>query len=370
MKEKRMRMNDRLAVTLGLCLLLAAGLYALLWPHAEFSDAERRYLSASPSAPSLTEWKTDRETESYLSDRVPFRPALVAADACVQVATLRRTLLETWPVAGAFLEQPVSGTAEDVRKRLSQFEALADKTGVPWQVVVPRTHGWLLKDRMNGLLKARYEEENAIYEALAENAHFVDALPAGTDAEEAYYRTDHHWTLAGAWKAYEACCAADGLPVHPLSDFTLTEYPGFFGTTLSRSGLPAFSGDTLLCAEPGGEVAMTLEDGTRYDHLIFPEQTETYDGYAVYLNGNHGILEITNPEAPGGTLLVYKDSYANCLLPLLAADYSRIVAVDVRYCRRPFSEFAENAGEVDKILFVYSADSLLNDTSVAGMAGK
>ena len=371
MKGKRFCLSDRAAVFLGLGLLLAAGLFALLWPHTEFSDAERRYLSASPSVPSLTAWKTDKEVESYLSDRVPFRPVLVGLDSCVQVATGRRTLLETWPVAGAFLEQPVKGTADKTARRLEQFGALAEKTGATWQVVVPRSHGYLLKDRMNGLLKTQYETEDTIYEVLEADDHFIDALPAGTDAEETYYRTDHHWTLAGAWLAYKACCEADGLPVIPLEDFELSSFDGFYGTTRSRSGLPALRGDTLECAEPAGTVTMTvLDDGTVYDHLIFPEQAETYDGYAVYLNGNHGMIEIVNPDAPGGTLLIYKDSFANCLLPLLAADYSRIVAVDARYYAGTFSQAAEAAGKVDKVLFVYSPDSLVNDTSVAGKAGR
>ena len=87
MKEKRLRLSDRWSVLLALGILLAAGCYALLWPHAEFSDAERRLLSAAPSAPSLTAWTTDRETESWLSDRIPFRPVLVGLDSCVQVAT-------------------------------------------------------------------------------------------------------------------------------------------------------------------------------------------------------------------------------------------------------------------------------------------
>ena len=115
---------------------------------------------------------------------------------------------------------------------------------------------------------------------------------------------------------------------------------------------------------------MTLESGETYDHLVFPERAQTYDGYAVYLDGNHGLLEITNPEAPGGTLLVFKDSFANCLLPLLAADFQRIVAVDARYYSGSFSEAAAAAGEVDAVLFVYSPDSLVNDTAVAGKAGK
>ena len=280
------------------------------------------------------------------------------------------TLLETWPVAGAFLEQPVEGSAKTVERRLQQFGKLAESLDAPWQVIVPRTHGWLLRGRMNGLLRMQYETEDEIYGALEADGHFLDVLPAGTNPEEVYYRTDHHWNLEGAYRAYEAACRSDGLPVLSPDDFERSRFTGFYGTTRSRSGLPAFSGDVLDCAEPAGNIRMTLEDGETSDHLIFPEQAETYDGYAVYLNGNHGMAEIMNPDAPGGTLLVYKDSFANCLLPLLAADYSRIVAVDARYYAGSFSEAAASAGKVDKVLFVYSPDSLVNDTAVAGKAGR
>ena len=370
MKEKRFGLSDRAAVFLALGLLLAAGLYALLWPHGDFSDAERRYLSEAPSVPSLTAWKTDRETESWLSDRIPFRSVLVGLDACAEVLTGRRTLLETWPVAGSFLEQPVQGSAKTTERRLQQFGTLAENLGVSWQVIVPRTHGWLLRGKMNGLLQMQYEAEQEIYGTLEKDPHFIDALPEGTDPGKVYYRTDHHWNLEGAYLAYKAACEADSLPVYPLEDYAVSRFEGFYGTTRSRSGLPAFGGDVLECAEPKEGIRMTLETGESFDHLIFPERAETYDGYAVYLDGNHGMLEIVHPDAPGGTLLVYKDSFANCLLPLLAADYRRIVAVDARYYAGSFSEAAAAAGEVDKVLFVYSPDSLVNDTAVAGKAGR
>ena len=370
MKEKRFGLSDRTAVLLALGLLLAAGLFAMLWLHSDFSDAERRYLSPAPSAPSLTSWKTDKETESWLSDRVPFRNVLVGMDASAAVLTGRRTTLEAWPVAGVFLEQPVTGSAKTVARRLEQFGKLADSLNAPWQIVVPRTHGWLLRGKMNGLLRMQYEAEGKIYEVLEADSHFLDVLPDGTNPEEVYYRTDHHWNLEGAARAYAAVCRADGLPVYSLEEFSVSRYDGFYGTTRSRSGLPAFRGDVLECAEPKSGVRMILEDGQTYDRLIFPERAETYDGYAVYLDGNHGMLEIINENVPGGTLLVYKDSFANCLLPLLAADYRRIVAVDARYYAGSFSEAAAAAGEVDKVLFIYSPDSLVNDTSVAGKAGR
>ena len=181
MKEKRLRLSDRMTVILALGILLAAGLYALLWPHPDFSDAERRNLSAAPSAPSLTAWTTDKETESWLSDRVPFRSVLVGIDSGAEVLTGRRTLLETWPVAGAFLEQPVAGSAKTVERRLQQFGKLAESLDAPWQVIVPRSHGWLLRGRMNGLLRMQYETEGEIYRALEADGHFLDVLPDGTD---------------------------------------------------------------------------------------------------------------------------------------------------------------------------------------------
>ena len=86
---------------------------------------------------------------------------------------------------------------------------------------------------------------------------------------------------------------------------------------------------------------------------------------AVYTNGNHGLTEILNPNAPEGTLMVFKDSFANCLLPLLSAHYSRIVAMDARYYGGNFSDAIGAAGVVDQVLYLYSLDSLINDTVVA-----
>ena len=146
---------------------------------------------------------------------------------------------------------------------------------------------------MNSLLQNLYDQESRIYDFLASDARFLDVLPDGTDAAEVYYRTDHHWTLQGAWLAYAACCRADGLPVYSLDEFNRSSFPGFFGTTRSRSGLPAFRGDMLECAEPKDPVILTA-DGETFDHLIFPGRAETYDGYAVYLDGNHGMTEILN----------------------------------------------------------------------------
>jgi len=370
MKKHSFRLPDGLAVALGLGLLLAAGLFAAFWPQGDFSDFERRYLASAPAAPSLANWKSDKEIESYLSDRVPFRRVMVGIDATANVVTGRRTQLETWPVAGAFLEKPVEGTVDGLNRRLTQLDEVARKANAPWKLIVPTGHGYLLRDEMNALLQPLYEAEKPLYEALVNSAGYVP-LGENFSAATAYYATDHHWSLEGVYAAYTGYCESLGIAPLALDTFEITTFPGFYGTTYSRSGYPFAQADTLACAQPATGVHLTiLDNGSEYDSLIFPEHAETYDGYAVYLGGNHGLLEITNEAAPQGTLLVFKDSFANSLLPLLSAHYSRIVAMDARYYGGNFSDAIAAAGQVNQVLYVYSLDSLLNDTMVARKVGR
>ena len=187
------------------------------------------------------------------------------------------------------------------------------------------------------------------------------------DPDTMYYRTDHHWTLQGAYQAYLALSEPLGYEPEPLESFRLTSYTGFRGTTLSRSGLPPLWEDTLDCAEPESPVTLTMidrEGESVSDRLIFPDAASTWDGYAVYMNGNHGTLVIERQDAPEGTLIVYKDSMANCLLPLLSRHFRCIIAVDARYDQGVFSDALERSDDTKAILCVYSLESLAADAEI------
>lgn len=372
MQEKKRKIPDSVAVIAGLAVLLAAGLWAVLSPGGTFSGWERRYLADRPAAPDLARWETDKAVEGFLTDHVPGRQALVAVDSAAQLLTGRGSRLNAWYVAGAVVERPVPSDERAVAGKLRRFDTLAKKAGVPWALVTPKTHGWLIRDRMTPLTAAQYGTEAETYAALAQNEHYVP-MPEAFDADpdSMYYRTDHHWTLDGAYQAYIALGARLGYEPLPMEAFRVTEYPGFMGTTLSRSGLPPVLSDTLVCAEPDSPVLLTMidRDGeTQAQRLIFPEEAASWDGYAVYLQGNHGTLIIERPDAPEGTLIVYKDSFANCLLPLLSAHYRRIIAVDARYDGGLFSDALARADDVKAILCVYSLESLVEDDEITKKA--
>ncbi len=367
MEKQKKRLPDSLVVICGLLVLLALGVAALIARGGEFSEWERRYLADRPAA-SLENWKTDKDTETFLTDHIPGRQTLVALDSSGQFLAGRNTQLGAWYASGAIVEQPVQAATGEIEKKLRRFGKIADQAGVPWLLISPRTHGYLTREKMIPVMARAYDQEEEDYAYLESSPNMVTMPEAfNADPDAMYYRTDHHWTLEGAYQAYLALAGRLGYEALPLESFRLTEYAGFRGTTLSRSGLPALWEDTLACAEPDSAVVMTAVDreGEQvYDRLIFPENATGWDGYAVYLNGNHGTLIIERGDAPEGTLIVYKDSMANCLLPLLSRHFRRIIAMDARYDSGVFSDALARSDDTKAILFVYDLDSLVNDTEI------
>jgi hypothetical protein len=86
--------------------------------------------------------------------------------------------------------------------------------------------------------------------------------------------------------------------------------------------------------------------------------------YPVFLDGNHALVKISNPDAEGGKLLVIKDSYAHALVPFLSENYSEIVMVDMRYYKESLSELCVSEG-IDDALVLYSISNFCTDTGVA-----
>ncbi|MGX8699092.1 MAG: DHHW family protein, partial [bacterium] len=178
------------------------------------------------------------------------------------------------------------------------------------------------------------------------------------------YRTDHHLTAWGAYTLY-TCWSPNP---RPASAYTVRSFEGFCGTTWSSSGYWLVPPDTLEVWDDGGDYTVTIResgsDTVTHAGLFFEEHLAALDAYPVYLDGNHPLTVIENAAAPGGTLLVVKDSYAHAFATLAAGDYRRIVLVDLRYYRAPVSALAERY-EATELLFLYGLDNLLTDTNSA-----
>ena len=110
--------------------------------------------------------------------------------------------------------------------------------------------------------------------------------------------------------------------------------------------------------------------------LVYDAETETnipvYNGeklsgndlYEVYLSGAKSLLKIENPKgASDKKLIIFRDSFASSLAPLLISGYREITLVDIRYISPKILErFIDFSGR--DMLFLYSTGVLNNSVTI------
>lgn len=221
---------------------------------------------------------------------------------------------------------------------------------------------------------ARIDDAEAQIAASGVSILDIRSTLAAHSAEYLYYRTDHHWTADGAYYAYAAYCAQQGLT--PLDRSTLTAHtvPDFYGTHYSASRYWRAEPDTITWYDfdstltvykvTAADAAEPVQTTGLYDESKFAVR----DKYAAFLYGNNGYSRLTGSGT--GSVLVVKDSFANSMVPYLTANYATVDVVDLRdYGFGLDALIAKN--DYDSILVLYSYASFKSDTNLykAGIAG-
>ena len=220
------------------------------------------------------------------------------------------------------------------------------------------------------------QAEKDILAGMGQNIKTVplhDALNAHR-TEYIYFRTDHHWTSLGAYYAYQQLCGALSLtPFDPAAHTALTA-ENFYGTHYSKARTWNAVPDTITYYDlPNALTIYTVtapgqpaegETTGLYD----TDKLSVYDKYAMFLHGNNGLSRVQGNGS--GRILVIKDSYANCFVPYLTANYADIDVVDFRNYNFGLDQLiADN--DYDQILVLYSFDSFKSDPYLyrAGVKG-
>ena len=89
------------------------------------------------------------------------------------------------------------------------------------------------------------------------------------------------------------------------------------------------------------------------------------DPYEMFLGGARSIIRITNPNAAKERrLIVFRDSFGSSIAPLLAAGYSEITLVDIRYIAPSALGRLIDFAKADDALFLYSASVINNSETI------
>lgn len=352
-------------LVISVWLLLAA--FAWFSPSNAVSQAERRNLAQFPdlSAQNLLNGSFMTKFEEYALDQFPLRDSFRQVKSLFHYNVLGQKDNNGIYLADGYaakLEYPLNEAS--VNQAANKFNRiyntyLAESDCQVFFSVAP-DKGYYLAEP-NGYPVLDYQKMFDILKSSLPWAEFIDL----TDclSIENYYRTDTHWRQETLIHAAEKLGGTMDLTI-PDFDQTRIAQP-FYGVYYGQAALPMQSEPMYILTND------LLDSCTVYNHetgnttsVYDMSKLESRDLYDIYLSGAVSLLTVTNPNAETDReLIIFRDSFASSLVPLLLQDYKTVTLIDTRYVSSAYLEQVLSFENQD-VLFLYSTLILNNSSSL------
>lgn len=212
----------------------------------------------------------------------------------------------------------------------------------------------------NNHLKLDYDKMKQIMQNNLKDLQYIDIFQdLGLDS---YYYTDSHWKQEKLQNVAKTIAQNMNFNISEnYNEQKITTFKGVYAGQLpintKEDEIRILINNTIGYANVYNYE--TKEQGEIYNF----KKLNGYDKYDIYLSGATPLIEISNSNnKENKTLIIFRDSYASSLAPLLTEGYSKITLVDTRYISpKILNEYVdfENAD----ILFLYS--TLVINSSMA-----
>lgn len=346
----------------------------LLWKDQDFSESENRKLAQFPkiTVSSITDGSFLKGLSDYVADQFPMRDMWISLNLWMNQTLGQQEASGVYLCADDYLMQaPAAPNEAQLERNLNAISGFAASHGSLNTVmaIVPNAvtiHEDLLPEN------APVRDQAADLEHIRSNVSGVTFLDVTNRLlehkdEQLYYRTDHHWTSLGAYYAFREIAPALGIEAPVLANYTIhTVSNSFEGTLSSKSGSHGVR-DTVQVMQAFTDIQYYVTysgDQSGICSMYDRDALNTKDHYTVFFGGNYGRVDITTTADTGRTLLVFKDSYANCFMQYLYPYFDHITMIDPRYYYDNVENVIKSEAVTD-VLYLYNLDTFLGDSSLA-----
>ena len=366
---------------------------SLIIKDREFSPNENRYLAETPelSWDNILSGKFQDGLEDYLRDQVCFRDGWITVKTGIQKAC------GDTDIGGAYVgkdgydfekitpedvdEKQVDRNIKAVEDYFMMASETIDKQKLSF-LLVP-TSGLVMQEKLpkNARLFDQAKYIDQVQKAM-KDYNFVDVRDTLMDHndEYIYYKTDHHWTSAGACLAYDVWSertggeaeTEDGLVKNVVSDkFRGSLYSKILDADSAYDEIWTY-GLQKDDAFGSTDCTVTIDEKQQLDSIYDDEMLQKKDKYAYFLSGNYGQVHIQNQKAAskakGKNILIIKDSFANSFVPFVTQDYENIYMVDLRYYNGDMKSYLQEHNITD-VLVLYNISNFISDRNLHKLTG-
>ncbi|MCM1989813.1 DHHW family protein [Oceanirhabdus seepicola] len=368
------RTSNRFITFMCSIFMIIGLLFHIIIPDRKFSELENRNLSAFPkfSLKTLFSGKFTEKFDEYIQDQFPFRDFWVGIKSDTERASLKIDNNNVYFGKDDFLLEKFKKPGENLDKNIDSINTFKNYIGdIPINFLLVPNSVKIYEDKLpkyaiNYDQKILMEYVNSMIKNEINFINPMDYLLENKD-QYLYFKTDHHWTMLGAYYGYKSFMESKGLEPINLEDFeikTLTD--NFYGTLFSKANNTHIAPDEIITFYHNAfeDIEITFNNKTEtYDNFYFNENLDKKDKYTVFLNGNNPLLKITTNKKNNKKIMLIKDSYAHCFIPFLSAHYEEIHVVDPRYYKVNLKEYI-NENSINEVLFLYNVSNFTEDPAL------
>lgn len=371
MKDKT---KDVVNIIVFLIVIVGLAVTGLLLPDKDYSTNERRGLATLPQM-DIKKFMTygnslsfTDEFEKYTEDQFPFREQFRAINSASSLYLLGKS--ENNDICykdGHIVSLSYSMDMESINYSLDRIGYINDtylSDSDVYFAIIPEKN-YYMSAKVDVLTYDYDEFINIFKERTGEYATFIDLRDHLSLRN--YYYTDSHWrqeTLMELtdYMLYEMTGNDWAHSTHNtiLCENLFTD--SFAGVYYGQLALPVGK-DNLIYMDGhyvNNLVAYCYDSGTAEEINIYDmKRGEGKDPYELFLTGSRALITVENPEIKGQELIIFRDSYGSSIAPLLAAGYSKVTLIDIRYINPAMlGKFVDFEGK--DVLFLYSTQVLNN----------
>lgn len=212
----------------------------------------------------------------------------------------------------------------------------------------------------NSHLKPDYDKMKQIMKNNLKDLQYIDIFQ--NLKLDSYYYTDSHWKQEKLQSV--AKTIADNMNFSITQNYNEQKVATFKGVYAGQLPINTKEDEIKILVNDAITDANVYNYETKEQGGIYNfKKLSGYDKYDIYLSGATPLIEISNSNnKTNKTLVIFRDSYASSLAPLLTEGYSKITLVDTRYISPKILNEYVNFENAD-ILFIYS--TLVINSSMA-----
>ncbi len=352
-----MKFQKYLTVFICAVFVLFFSFWCFFIPTPDYSESERRVLAKMPeiTIESIKSGDFAKKFEEYTTDRFPLRESWRSIKAYSRLNLFMQKENNNIFVKDGHIskiEYPLNTKMLDYAVNLhTSIQQKHFPENDVYVAIIPDKNKYIAELQIDYNMLESY-----MYEKLSFCTPIkIDYLLSAED----YYYTDSHWKQ-------EAIVDV----AHHIAESMGTEIPDEYESkVLTTQFKGVYAGQSALKCEPDtitylqNDVIKGLQVSGA--SAVYDEKKgQGKDPYEFFLSGNQPLVKIINPNSSDSKrLVIFRDSFASSITPLLAQGYQEVTLVDLRYMNSvmigDYVDF-ENAD----VLFLYSCSILNNSTSM------